>query len=92
MVEPVKMTNTERKEYTDGLRAIANWYDKNPKIEITDIAVTSFGKAMNERIFKETRDALGLEPQDPLIKYFGPVKLRFIFWMDEGRHDRDQER
>ena len=75
----------ERKQYTDGLRAIAKWLDMHPEIPLPYGAIQIAGMDSPEDAAIAIR-ALGRcdkHYNDNLLKIsreFGGAKLEFLFW------------
>ena len=76
------------KEFADGLRAIADWYEAHP-----EVAPPAFPEILHASV--ESKDeavtiAAALKPcakrySDTLMELertFGPIRLRFLFWRE----------
>lgn len=75
------------KEYADGLRAIADWYEQHPEVapprwpEVQDSSCAD-DKETAVRIAEALKPCIKAYDSSlfKLERLFGPVKLRFLFW------------
>lgn len=75
------------KEYTDGLRAIADWLDGHPEVEgmPEELDVTALNTKEEAAIVLKALRPCAKEYDETFFKItrkFGSIKLKFLFWRD----------
>lgn len=79
---------TERKDFTDGLRAIADWYDAHPEIAIPGLPEITNASVDTKDEAAAVIRALGSCEKEygqtlfTITKVFGSVKAKFYFYRE----------